>query len=753
MSNTLRIDAIDFYFWALTQDWPSMPGGYDVERLKELAPGYNDVIQATTQTIDRQIEHELREDAYHQQLYWLWVDRAVEAIGMLEADGLDMNQRGRLYSHHYTKAHKNSSHHNAFISLVKPNLDIYKSQIRESNVVFSATPNDPQSDAQSIADFNDYVTEILNANGWEGQREQAIHDFSAYGSGCFMVDHVENEGGPDITYLEERIRAGEVLDFDDYNKARNLMNAHKIRHVDTFEVIACRHASGPGSWDISGDPMHPYVHHIRNVRVAQLKKKYPRVAHKIKDVTSEIYRDTNPRAFVLDRHDVDLATLKTTYIRFPVEYDMTIPVRLADGDIVRKVNPISRSAILRVDRIEGVGIVDMHLDEYSHNMLPIVQAVNYESNKHSRGIGLCKYGYAPQKVHQIMFNGQLRMFERMVKGGGWFFKGVIDKKEIQQQQKEGTWIGIDRSKLPADLQTRPIKDLVAENQPMQFPSIYSQIQAQAERYVNTSMSTPPSSKGYKQGSSARQDLALINQADQVSSVGARNFEKAMLPLGKMVHSNIIQFNGEIYNIEFVTKDNTAPQGTRTVILNQVINESVQFDPMAPEESKYSKWNLFPTRVRNGLRSLRFSTQLSSRSLVPTNPTERRLYMSDFIQRILPMTETTRGVELLEWLVDEGIGGMPGFDRRIERIRKSLNEDRQFQQQLAQAEQQREQQESQADLQFRSQELAQNLKRLEDMEDDNMRENILEGVKLLIDAQEKGIPIESITKQLQSITQI
>jgi len=751
-----RIDQIQYYVWALSQDWKSMPGGYDAEnnhkRLKDMAGGYKGVIQASLSTLDTLIEAELKEDAYHQQMYWLWVDRAIEAIGMIEADGLDIAQRGRLYAHSYRKAHENNSKYNAFISLVKPNLDIYENQINQSNVVFEAVPNDSATDAQAIADFNDYTSEILNQNNWESVKSRMVHDFAAFGSGIVKVEYRQDEQSADATFIEEQIRSGNPISFNEWERAKNIFKAHAIEYVDTFEIIANRFANGQGSWDMAGSDKHPYVHRVTQKRLSWLKRQYPEHAERIKPSTSDVYITCNPKGYILNHDDEDSATLKQTYIRFPVSYDLTVPVQLDDGSIERVVNPIRRSAVLRVDRIEGVGIVDMALDEYAHNMLPFIQAVNFPSSKHSRGIGNCKYGYAPQKVHQIMFNGQLRMFDRMVKGGGWFFKEVIDKQEIRAQQKEGTWIGIDRSKLPADLQNRPIRELVAENSQLQFPPIYERIQGLTERYINTAMSTPPSEKGIRQGSSARQDLALINQAQSSKAGGAHNFELSMQPLGKIVHSNIVQFDGKKINLEFVTNDSESPAGIRRVVLNQVINEKVVFDPTAEDDGRMSRWKIIPTKIRNNLMSLRFTTRLATRSLLPTNPTERRLFMSDFIQRIFPLTETERGIELLKWLVEEGIGGVPSFENKIKKIEESISRDRQFQQQIQQQQLASEQQQKQFEQQVKLEELSQELKRLEDIEDKNDQDSIIKGLNILMDAQQQGVPVQGLLEQLQLITQ-
>lgn len=757
MKSPLRIDQIQFWVWALSQDWPSMPGGYDSENnhgaLKRMAPGYKDVIQAKTATLDNLIETELELDARHQQYYWLWIDRAIEAIGMMEADGLDLASRGKLFAQHYYDAHRSASEKNAFISLVKPNIDSYMSQLRDTGVVFEAAPNDSAQDAQEIADFNDYSAEILNGNHFQQAKELHLKDFATYGSGVFGVDYRIDEANPDDMFLEERIAAGEVIDFEEYQRAKRLINAHVVEYIDTFEIIAHRNAAGNDSWNIAGSTQHPLAHRVQQKRVAWLKRKYPKHADKITAQTSDIYRQTNPTSFVLDYNDEDQATLKTTWIRFPVSYDLTIPIRLADGDVVNKLHTKNRSAICRVDRIEGVGIVDMHLDRFAHNMIPLAQAVNFPSNKHSRGIGMCKFGYAPQKVHQIMFNGRLRMFERMTKGGGWFFKDVIDKKEIQAQQKEGTWIGIDRSKLPADLANRPIKELVSENQQMQFPTIYERLEAATSSYINTAMSAPPPSKGFRGGTSGRQDLALINQANEVSSGGQRNYEAVMMPLGKLMHANIIQFDGDRMNLEFMAEDPSAEHGVRRVVLNQVINEQVTFDPYGDDDGRMARWKILPTKIRNNLKSLKFTTKLSTRSLMPTNPTERRLFMSDIIQRFMPLTETERGIELLKWWVEAGMGGLPGFETRINNIQQSIQRDRQFEMQMAQRAQASEEQSQQFDQMVKSEELAQNLKRLEDMNDDNRRKAIIDLIDLMIEASEQGkaFPSQQVNQQFQQLT--
>jgi hypothetical protein len=714
MGRKFRIDDINFYAWALKQDWPSMPDGYDSENdhemLEKLASDHKKTPQASLETIDGELEDELQLDATHQRKNWLWLDRAIEAVGMLEADGFDLGKRGKLFSSNYYTNHKKYSKKNAFISLVKPNLDTYKDQLSQSNIEFKMVPNDPKQDSGAISAVNDFTTEIKNDNNFEQQKDMVEHDGAAYGSGVWHVSYDEKEANPDDMFLEENLKDGVPIKFDDFMRMKRLTKAHQLERVDTFEIIAHRNASGQGSWDFD-DEQHPYLHRVRQIRVARAKRDYTDHKNKITSSTSDVYRETNPKSFVLDKNDEDMVTLKETWIKFPVNYDVDVPIEFADGTVEEHTMNKDRQAICYVARLEGVGIVDMSLDYYKHNRIPFVQWVNFPSTKHSRGIGLCKYGYAPQKVHTIMFNGKLRFFDRMVKGGGFFLKGVMTQDEIEKRTREHSWIGIDVNELPPELQDKPINQLVYDNRPQNFPSVYDRLEAQTERYINTSMNIPPSKKGFQQGSSGRQDLALINQSDQSASPGVKAVEAAQLPVGEMLHSNIVQFDGDKENITFYTEDEKNPGDFKTQVLNKVMAEAVEYDLYADENDQWAKWKIYPTLVKNSIKSLRYSTQIASRSIVPSNPTERRFFFQNLLQSIQGLIESKRGITTLKWTNQFGFGGIPGFDQFIGELEQSINEDRQFQQQMAQKQEQREAQQQQFEQSVKTEELRQNLIRL------------------------------------------
>lgn len=721
--DTFQINDLGYYVWALHSfDWPSAPGGQNVT---DLVPNHRKYEQANLATIDNEIESELQEDADHQRKYWLHVDRAAEAVGMLEGDGMDIGDQGRVRGYDFEEAKKKYSSTDAFISLVKPNLDVYKQQLQSADVGFEMVAADPAEDAQAIENVNEYKRQILNNNGFDKVEDNVIHEGAAYGSGVMKVEYDRQASNPDLRFVEEQVKDGKPLSFEEYMRFRDLTKAHIIDYVPTFEMIRCRYARGRGSWDLSGD-QHPYTHRVREMSVTKLRQMFPDQADRISPSTSEVYNDTNPESFKDETDHNNTATLKETWITCPVNYNLTVKVQLDDGTIVPKRHPRSRDVTLYIARIEDVGVVDMVADRYSHGRKPFVQWVNYPSVKHSCGVGLVKYGYAPQRVHNIMFSGKLRFFQRMVKGGGFFIKGAIDRDEIKSRSQEHSWIGIDYDSLPPELQNQPISQLVHENTTSQFPAVYDRLESQAAQYVNISMNIPGPKRGEAEGTSGRQDMAMINQNDQIANNGIRAYEAMYRPLGEMVLSNIVQFDGEEEDLKFITINKTTGK-PEVRVLNEVQFEELKWNPI---EAKYE---LYPVKIKNNIKNLKFDTRLSTRSIIPDNPAERRSFIQQFMNQAMPLTETLRGITMLRYINNFVYGGVPGFSDMINDMEKQLRQDRKFQKQQAQKEQQREDRKLRFEQAMKKAELQQDQMRLKQDHTEQEKSLLIELLSTIVDA--------------------
>lgn len=728
MSRKFRIDEIRFYVWALKEF------GYDV---RDFAEGFQEYPQANLSTIESVLRSEIKEDAQHQLNNWLYVDRAIEAIGMLEADGYTLGDQGRLVKDSYEKIRGKTN--DVFISLLQPNLNVYIGQLRGATSTFEAVPNQAVQDAKLFGAFNAYNREILNQNGFEQQNELVMRDGAAYGSGVWYQHYDPLAADPDDTFFEERARSGDPIDFEDYMRLQKLTKAHQIEYVNTFEVIGCRYMAGPSSWDLD---THPYTTRCRQVRLAEAMRDFPDYADKMRPAMAQEYRDTNPYSYMYQRDTQDTITRFDVEIRFPLSYSYEVPIRLANGEIVYHNHPHKRDMICHVTMFEGVGIVDMKVDQFAHHAKTLTQWVNYPSSKHSRGIGLCKYGYAPQRVHSIMFNGKLRFFKRMIKGGGFFFKGVIDREDIEAQTAEHAWIGIDPAKLPADLAARPIGELIHSNPPPQFPNAYDQMESNAFNYVNLTMSAPPPSKGFRSGNSGRQELALMSQTEMVMNSGSKAFEAAMLPLGRKQHSNIIQFDGATPNITFF-KQNPLGQWDE-IVLNEVVDTYLIGDGV------WKEWQAVPYLIRNNIMTLRYSTQLTTHSLLPNNPTELRLFYSDLLTKITPYIQSGPGLVMLKYLDAYGFGGLPGFQQMIDEMRQELAREQQIMMQQNQAKLQQDAQQQQFDNYAKLNELAQNKYRLDTNRASDTTKQAIQLVEAMIKAQQEGVQPDKLLSQAKSM---
>jgi len=729
------IDDIKFYVWALSQPWPSMPNGYDGENrhkgLVRLAGDIKDTSQASLATINGEIENELRLDTDHQRQYWLQVDRAAEAIGMLESDGFGIDNEGRIDQKNLIANHGKYSDEQVFISLVKQNLDVYLQQLNQSNIGFEMVPTDPEQDASAVAGVNDYKTNILNYNNFDQQRKMAIYDGAAFGSGVLECKYDAQMTNPDMMLLEENLDNEVPISYEDFKRMSKLTQAHHVEYVDTFDIVTSRHANGQDSWDLS-NRQHPYIHRFDNMRIADARQQYPEHAHEIQPASSTVYGDVNPRIGSLTHDNKDIITKKITEIKFPVNYDYQVPVTFSNGTTRNMASKNNRYAVCQVTRLEGVGVVDMNLDHYIHNRPSYVQWVNYPSSKHARGIGNCKFGYAPQKIHTIMFNGKLHYFNRMIKGGGFFLQGALDEDDIEERIKDNAYVGIDVNNLPPELQGRPIGDLIYDNRPSGFPSAYGELEQQAERYVNVAMNVAPPRRGFQSGNSGRQEMALINQSKNSMAPTVKSLKAAMLSLGRILHSNIVQFDGKRYNIEFFVNNEIKPKEYRKVVLNKVVNESLNYNLYAGNTSELTNFSLEPTLIKNSIESLRYSTKISGETIIPDDPTERRIFYQNLLQKIQPLIETKRGITTLKWIDRLGFGGIPHFNKYIKELQESIDKDRQFQQELAQKNQQQAAQQQQFENRMELADKQLNQKRLEDKADDDTVENQNDAMKILFD---------------------
>lgn len=645
--------------------------GIDVTHM---TPRMMDVDQLDLSTIDQMLQDELQKDAYHQQQFWLWIDGAAEAIGMLEADGYRLDVNGRVSRTSYFNSYKKRDR-DAFVSKVRPNVERVKNHIRSAPLDFEAVPNNPDQ-AGTVAALNQYVDEIKNRNQFESQLDDFIDDGVKYGSGILFNARVSDQKMSNLQRYHEKVQQGMPLSYQEFVQYDEHLHQHKLEHIDTFEMIRCRYVKGKDSTHLKN---HPWIHHVKQRRVADLRIEYPHVADRIQCSTDPVWQTTSPYSMLYEQSD-DTATWYRHYVRFPVKYVQEVPVVVA-GEVIFQKRMVYRDAIAQIDRIKDVGIVDMQIDMYHHGEFPLDYWVHSTSSKHACGIGLVKHGRDAQRIYTIMLNGKLRYFKRMVKGGGFFMGDVLDQKTINARTREHEWIKIDINKLPGELKNRPLNELIQDNRPGSFPQVYDNLLLNAERAIDEGMSVPNASKGVQQGSSGRQEAILANQAQMVMNSGLGALEKALLPMGRKLHQNILQFDAGTY---FTIKRQDEVNGdTQIIEFNKQLDDYVVYDQFGEPQLK-------PLAILNNLGDLEISTQISTRSIIPSNPAEKRQFFQDILVQFFPYLQGgEKELVFLKHINKLGFGGIPHFDRMISEL-LAAEQKRQQQQIMAMQQEQQQQ---------------------------------------------------------------
>ena len=665
-------DDLSYYVWALRQKWPSNENGYDVSWMVK---GYEDTDQADAETIIEELDYEMILNANHQQLWWLNVDGAIEAIGMLESDGLVKGHNGQVTESLYTKAME-ARKDSVYTARIKPNVERVKNSYRNVPAMWSAIPEDPEATEDAISAFNAYNRKIVHANKWPETKEAIIHDGVAFGSGVIQVHHDYTKQLPDDTWFEERALQGQPLEYDEFRRFHKLIKCHVLEYVPTWEIIRHRNARGELSRSLS-NPVHPMITRVRQRRLATVKREYPDRADEIHAATHPVIMKLNPHVMAYNNNEDEITEI-THQIRMPVRYtlDMMVHVGNNNYEMVRKDR--RRYAIVEVTVLQDVGIVDMCVDKYHHNNFTFEQWMHTPSSKHGCGIGLAKYGRDMERTFNIMVNGSLKYFSRMAKGGGFYLQGVLDEKMINKRTEEGAYVGIDANSLPQNLRNRSISELIQENRPPNLPTVYGQIMSVAEDSVNRAMMVPDAARGIRQGESGRHELALKDQAEQVINTGVQGWVNFHQPVGERVHSNIVQFDGK-EEIDVASVNEITGERER-VVLNKPLDVVPQYDPIRED------YFMFPIAIKNNLLGLKFTTQLSTQSIVPANPAQRLFFYQEHASRMFPFIEMgPKGYAFMEWMNTHAYGDIPGTKELLAKLREIDAAQMEQQQEMAIAE--------------------------------------------------------------------
>lgn len=627
--------------------------------------------------VDSLLEEELEKDAQHQRYEWVIRDRAWEAFGLLESDGPGIGVEGRLNPYDYSPQ-KNKE--KPFINLMKGNVERSIAQLEAANFGINARARNPE-DRDKVRALNKLKDYILSKNEFSTQYENYIRDGVVFGSGYLSVDHGDWLDNPDLTMYAQKFANKEVLTQEEFIYLKKILKGHRIKHVPTFEIINYRGAKGLKGRSIH-NPCHRWMHRVEQISISQAKNEFPEYANEFFPQTSEVYQQTNPEYYY--RNDVDdTVTKKTSWIRFQISGIGNFPVEYPD-QIMEESLAIRRYAVAEITRIEGFGVVDMDIDVYGHNRFPFTNWVYSDSYRHSRGIGICKYGRDPQIVHNMLHNGMLEWFSTSVKNGGYVDSrlGLTDE-QLNRRTKPGEMI---RVKVPERLEGKSLKDLIVNEKPPTFPSAYAQLMGIESSAIDDAMNIPNVSKGIRSGSSGLQEQVLQQQADMTFSTTETVLRQSLGPLGVLVYSNIQQFERD--PISFTTTDETT-QEQQVVEINMPKAWYLSSDAIDGVVPRYSY-------IENDIRSLMFNVEVSTQSVIPTKPIEKAAFMNQFFTN----TANYIGDPIMrEWLKGLNKHGyqIEGIDETILKIEEKEAQRNQQQQQMMEMQQQALQQQQQQEL--------------------------------------------------------
>lgn len=722
---TFTLDDIAFWQEAFAQF------GIDISGLVEdEQPGSTRQYNLTQ--LDHELDAELQRDADHQRREWIIRDRAYEAFGLVESDGANIGIDGSLNSYAYRS--KKEGNANAFINLVKGNVDRVSSQLESANLGFEAVANDPD-DNKRIQALNDMKDAILDNNNYEGKYQGYVRDGVQFGSGYMKICYDYIKDNPDLASYANVLQERGYFTEEEFAMLKHTVKGHLLEYVPTFEVINYRGAKGKGARSIHNE-RHRWMHRVRQIPLSKARDMFPSFKNEIHASISSICTDTNPYVYMRDGIQ-DTTTLKTSYIRFPVNREMRPIVKGLDGKRQETIQ-ISRYAVAKVHRIEGLGIVDIDIDEYNHHKFPFANWVYSDSYRHSKGIGIVKYGRDPQVVHNMLHNGMLHIVGTMAKGNGWVDSRLnVTQEQLQKQTEPGVYTTVD---IPDEHRDKSLSDFIVTNKPPQFQSVYADLMGIESRAVDNAMNVPNVYKGKASGSSGLQEQVLQQQADMTHNFAESSLKQSLHPFGEITLSNIQQF--EKGYKQFFVEDRVSNE-KRLVEVNKYIGWTLRYDP-TNQLANDAGFIPQPTEQVNKITNLRWSVEVSTQSIVPTQPSEKAAFYNNFFMQTVNYLESPKTRRWLKAMNDVGYR-LPMLSEALEDIEKMEQQEQEQQMQLAQRQQELQEKKEQAQL-----ELEEKDRELEEKEIDNDYEVDL--MKLMIEMQKTQKELKQQMAQMKQSNQ-
>jgi len=668
------LNDLRFYIWAFDQ----FIG--DVRDLLPEGQGKDLPQQMNLDQLDHFFANEMEKDMRHQQYWWMYYDRAAEALPLLESDGPEDYEHpldGRLTRESYDSI-RDQAEQEAYINLVSANVDRKMGSISGVKPSFYAEAMNPD-DTQAIRSMNYWAQDIKDNTNMDLAYNQYKYDMIALGRGVLRFGHGIDMSNPDFAIFRNMIQKRNFITPEELEKYERVFNYHQIEYIPTFNVINYRGAAGPKSRSFD-DPIHRQVHWMENISVAEARMRYPDSAGQIFSGLSEPAQEMSPYLQLLEDDLNDTVTVTHHRVKFPVVETLDINVGYPGQqkrETIRKDKP--RYAIGYVTRVQGAGIVDMDMDTYNHNQFDLVQCVHYPSSKHSCGIGMVKFGRDPALVHNKLHNGMLRYFGRQIKGGGFYLDGLISDDDLKDLSKGNRWVSIDPKKLGFGYRNAKLSDVVMDNRPPAFPSSYAALMQLEEQATDRSMKATASWKGEQAGYSGLQQQLASQDSQMMHTNTTDILHFNAKEMGNRLYNNIVQFDGQ-RRIEFSRKNSNGDK--EQFVLNMPDFHYQQWDPV-------NGYRIVANQILNDIGGLMFNIRVNARNIVPDKPVEKTNFYLRMLQFLEPYIQTQSGRILLRNFHNEGMR-IPGLDKSMDQIDKLSAEQRKLQAKLQDQAQQYEQ---------------------------------------------------------------
>lgn len=654
--------------------------------------------------LDRKLDHEFEEDCEHQRYWWLYYDRAAEAIPLLESDGPEhYDHPVGGFGSGYMDFDKIRDYHDqeAYINLVGANIDRKMGDLSGFNPNFYAEAAHPEHE-EAVRVLNSWVRQVKDNNNFNLHWNRFKREMISIGSGVMQFSHGENYNNSEFGHFKNFLRGKETITEDDMKRFEDVFEYHNMRYLPSFKVIRFRGAQGHEAVSFD-DQSHRQAHYFEHLTVSDARNRWPDFADKIKPGIHQKTLEMSPHLSMTTDELSDMVTVIHHRIRFPIKERLNIPIVDALGNRRDRYVEKPRYATGYVTRVYGAGIVDMDLDPYNHGGFDMVQGINFASSKHGCGIGMVKFGRDPAIVHNQLHNGALRYFGTQLKGGGYYLDGVMDPDDLASQSKSNRWVKVDLTKAQGitGRQNLTLNDVISDNRPPTFPAAWANLMTMEEQALDRSMRAGGAWKGERVGYSGLQQSLASQDAGLMHTDTHDILRFTIKEMSDKVFSNVIQFDGDRH-IKFTATNEFGDQE------NMELN-SPEF-PVLLYEWPGAEYKVVPSYIKNHVGSMQFITKIEPESIVPERPVEKQNFFIGMLQFISQYISSPEGRILLRGFQSEGLR-IPSLNRSLDQIDELQKEQMRFQGQMEEIRREQKRMEDERDWAKNKAEIEQNLLRL------------------------------------------